>query len=76
MVNKNDQVPKIVRSTRCIGVVSSDANFRIKNIHHFKTNSRSTAMTFVEIILERGNCARLKNIANDFCVTELVLYEK
>lgn len=39
----------------------------------YKTDCRKKSLILVDAILARGNAAQLKNVGNDFSVTELVL---
>lgn len=65
---------RLFNTGRRVGAVAGGYSVaRIKRLGSFSADSRTGAMIHVDAILERGHLAALKNIANQFVVTESVL---
>ncbi|HCS65475.1 MAG TPA: hypothetical protein DIW64_16200 [Cellvibrio sp.] len=74
MESKSEKAKRLSISGRCVGAMAGGYTMaRIKRLQSYTATTRAAGMTHVEAILERGNCARMKNVAGSFIVSEVVL---
>jgi hypothetical protein len=64
---------RIVRDDRLGLFIGGCAKPRIKVIRQFVRDTRELALIHVDVILGRGNFARLVNVAGEYHITELGL---
>lgn len=74
MENKSEKVKRLSVSSRCVGALAGGYSMvRIKRVQSFTAQTRGAALVHVDAILERGNYARMKNVAGEFIVSEVVM---
>lgn len=74
MESKSEKRKRSFIDCRRVGAVASGYSVaRIKRIQSFTAKTRNAAIVHVDAILERGNYARMKNIAGEFVVSEVVV---
>lgn len=73
-LNLDERLEKrIVRDDRLGLFIGGCAKPRIKVIRQFVRYTRELALIHVDVILSRGNFARLTNVAGEYHITELGL---
>jgi len=74
MESQSEKIKRSFVGSRCLGAVAGGYSMaRIKRVQSFTATTRSAALVHVDAILERGNYARMKNVAGEFVVSEVVL---
>lgn len=74
MESQSENQKRLFLGSRRVGAVASNYTMaRIKRLQSFTASTRGAALVHVDAILERGNYARMKNVAGEFVVSEVVL---
>lgn len=74
MESNNEQVQRSAVNGRRVGALAGGYTMaRVKRLQSYTAATRAAAIVHVDAILERGNYARMKNVAGSFVVSEVVL---